>query len=222
MHNLKDTYQQELLKAQLEMQEQMFRNVSWEIHDNIGQLLSLIRLGISTIKAEEDSPSKRIINSSKELLDKVIEDLRDLSKKSNMEYVSQQSLAELLRFQLRLIQRTDLYITTLEVHGEERQLDPEKKLIISWIVQEALNNIIKHTSAKNISIVLMYLSKKIVLSIEDDGHGLNDLDVFNRDETLNEIGTNIMYHRAMLIGAKFSVQNTLGKSSFIKIMLPTE
>jgi len=222
VRDLKNIYQQEILKAQLEMQEQTFRTISQEIHDNIGQILSLIRLNISTIKAEENSPSERKIITSKELLDKAIEDLRDLSKRLNTEYVSQQSLADSLRFQLNLIQRTELYETTLEVHGPERPLEPEKKLIVFRIAQEALNNIIKHAGAKNISVLLMYLPGKIILSIKDDGRGFDVNAVYQPDEPVKGIGANNMYYRANLIGAEFSLQSKPGEGCLAQLILPTE
>ncbi|MDB5262279.1 MAG: sensor histidine kinase [Adhaeribacter sp.] len=215
VNDLKNTYHQEILKAQLEMQEQTFRTISQEIHDNIGQILSLIRLNISSIKTEEDSHSARKIITSKELLDQAIDDLRDLSKRLNTEYVSRQGLAESLRFQLNLIQKTGLFITTQEVHGEERALDPEKKLIIFRIAQEALNNIMKHADAKNISVLLMYLPDKIILSIKDDGKG------FEPEQADKSLGLQNMRHRANLIGAKFTLQSKPGEGCLARLILPT-
>ena len=88
--HLQKMYEGEILKAQLEMQEQTFRTISQEIHDNIGQILSLTRLNISTINTEDRIAAERKITNSKELLDKAIDDLRDLSIRLNTEYISQQ------------------------------------------------------------------------------------------------------------------------------------
>jgi len=216
VQDLKNIYQQEILKAQLEMQEQTFQTISQEIHDNIGQILSLIRLNISTIKTEENSPSERKVITSKELLDQAIEDLRDLSKRLNTEYVSRQGLAELLRFQLNLIQKTGLYETTLEVHGEERPLNAEKKLIIFRIAQEALNNVLKHAQAKDISVLLMYMSVKIILSIKDDGIG------FSPEGAQKSLGLQNMAHRAGLIGASFTLQSKPGEGTLAQLIVATE
>ena len=221
IEEVKNKNQQEILKVQLEMQEQTFRTISQEIHDNIGQILSLTRLNISTIEAEPGSASERKIIASKELLDQAIEDLRDSSKRLNTGFVQQQGLTESLQFQLNLIQRTELYETTFEVHGEERPLDAEKKLIIFRIAQEALNNIIKHAGAKNISVVLMYLPREIILSIKDDGQGFDAASVFNPEEPQKGIGTNNMYYRASLIGATFSLQSKPGEGTLAQLKLPT-
>jgi two-component system, NarL family, sensor kinase len=210
---LKNLYQQEILKAQLEMQEQTFLTISQEIHDNIGQILSLTRLNISTIKIEDQASTIRKIATSKELLDKAIDDLRDLSKRLNIEYLSQQSLSELLKFQLNIIEKTGLYTTFLEVNGEEYPLNAGKKLIVFRIAQEALNNTIKHAKAENISITLDYLPDKIILGIKDDGKG------FGSGIPQTGIGIHNMYHRAKLIGADFSLQSRIDKGTIAKLIL---
>jgi two-component system, NarL family, sensor kinase len=213
---LKNIYQQEILKAQLEMQEQTFRTISQEIHDNIGQILSLARLNISTIITENDSASEQKKITSKNLLDKAIEDLRDLSKRLDADFISQQSLAQSLKFQLNLIQKTELYGTSLEVQGKERPLHSEKKLIIFRIAQEALNNIIKHAEAKTISVMLVFMPDKIVLNIKDDGLG------FNPKEATKSLGLHNMEQRAKLIGARFSVQSIPSEGTSAQLILPKE
>ena len=218
---LKIIFQNEKLKAQLEMQEQTFHSISQEIHDNIGQILSLTRLTISTIKPDNYAATTQKITTSKALLDQAIEDLRDLSKRLNTEFVNQQSLSALLQFQLHLIQKAGYHHTTLEVHGEaEAHLDPEKKLIIFRIAQEALNNVIKHAAAYNIAVALVYLADKIILSIKDDGRGLNPDKQSLEEQWTNGVGTHNMYYRARLIGAEFSLQSHPGEGTLAHLILP--
>jgi two-component system, NarL family, sensor kinase len=213
VRNLEFNYQQEVLKAQLEMQEQTFLSISQEIHDNIGQILSLVRLNLSKIKPDDFTATEQKIISSKELLDQVIADLRDLSKRLSSKFVSQNSLAESLRFQLNMIQRTELYETKIEVIGIEKNLDPEKKLIIFRIAQEVLNNIIKHAEARNISVLLCFSPDQIKLSIEDDGIGFEMDRVSGEKEPLKGIGLQNMFYRANLIGAQFSLHSVPGSGT---------
>src|SRR5436190_23369231 len=78
---MKEAFTKEILESRLDMQEQTFLNISQEIHDNIGQILSLVRLNVSTIDpANPESAAKKVANT-KELLDGAIQDLRDLSKR---------------------------------------------------------------------------------------------------------------------------------------------
>lgn len=160
-----------MLKAHLEVQEQTFLTISQEIHDNIGQILSLTRLNISTIVPQDHQAAQRKIAASKELLDQAIEDLRNLSKRLNAEFVRQQPLSESLAFQLNLIQKTGVHHTHFERDGEEVALEPEKQLLLLRIAQEALNNVIRHAEANNIWVALHYLPGIIRVSIKDDGKG---------------------------------------------------
>jgi two-component system NarL family sensor kinase len=79
-NNLKYQFQQTLLQTQLEIQEQTLKNISQEIHDNIGQALTLAKINLSTILSAGDPQLQQKITDSKELVSKAINDLRDLSR----------------------------------------------------------------------------------------------------------------------------------------------
>lgn len=219
-NQMQKKYEQEILQAQLEMQEQTFLSISQEIHDNIGQILSLIRLNISTLNPNDYISTERKITTSKELLDQAIEDLRILSKRLNKEFINQQNLSDSLKFQLNLIERSGLYKTQFVLLGEERPINPEKKLIIFRIVQEALNNIIKHARAKSIAVNLSYLSDILILDIQDDGSGFEIGEVFNQEASPKGIGMHNMYYRASMIGAKFTIQSNQIEGTLAQLVLP--
>jgi signal transduction histidine kinase len=217
---LKNSYHQEILKAQLEMQEQTFRTISQEIHDNIGQVLSLVRLQISTVNPIDLLATEQKITSSKELLDQALDDLRNLSKQLNPEHVSRHPLSGLLRAQLDIIRKAGLHETHFEMHGEEMPLDPGKKLIVFRIAQEALNNVLKHAAAHTISAVLMYLPDKTLLSIKDDGQGFQTPPAADPDSPPGGLGMRNMAYRATLIGAQFHVQSHPAEGTLIQLTLP--
>src|ERR1700744_1035650 len=103
-------FQKTLLQTQLEIQEQTFRNISLEIHDNIGQVLSLAKLNLSSIELNgEDCRGKAI--SAKQLVSKAIKDLRDLSRSLNTDYVSKMGLARAIEYELEMIKKTAMYET---------------------------------------------------------------------------------------------------------------
>jgi two-component system, NarL family, sensor kinase len=81
----KNAFLQEILKAQLEMKEKTLHTISQEIHDNIGQILSLVKLNLNTILLDDDNPAAPKITTTKELVGKAIQDLRNLSKSLNTE-----------------------------------------------------------------------------------------------------------------------------------------
>ena len=132
---MKDAYQQEILKAQLEMKEQTLHTIAEDIHDGIGQILSLAKLHLNTIKIEESDSAASKISDIKELVTRAIQDLRHLSKTLNSDFLSKQKLTESIQFELDQIQKTKHYTATLEVKGDERPFDPHKQLILFRIAQ---------------------------------------------------------------------------------------
>jgi len=219
---IKNAYQQEILKAQLEMKEQTLHTIAQEIHDNIGQVLSLAKLNLNTILLEENFPATQKVTNTKELIGKAIQDLRNLSKSLNTDHIIHKKLSESLKFELDMIQKTGMYMTNLKVEGTEEPLDPQKQLIIFRIVQEALQNIIKHAKAQYISIGLNYLPGSFIMSIKDDGTGFDLASYHNSDVSEKGTGIGNMYHRAKLMGADISIKSQIGKGTLTRISLPTK
>jgi signal transduction histidine kinase len=217
---LKNLYQQEILKAQLEMKEQTLYTVAQEIHDNIGQILSLVKLNLNTVVLEESSPAAQKVSATKGLVSKAIQDLRNLSKTLNSEHVSHQKLSHSLQHELDLIGRTGTCLTQLQVEGTEKSLDPQKQLIIFRIVQESLNNIIKHAQAQHISVILQYLAGRLHLSIQDDGTGFDKTLLQQNNARDKGTGLRNMHNRAQLIGATFQINSQPGKGTLIQLSLP--
>lgn len=210
---MRNLFQQEILKAQLEMKEQTLHTISQEIHDNIGQVLSLVKLNLNTVRLEEDSPAAEKIVVSKDLVGKAIQDLRNLSKQLNTEHVSHQLLSASLQVELDLVQKTGLYETRLRVSGPEKAVDPQKQLIIFRIAQEALQNIIKHARARHIAVELRYGPDRLEMSIEDDGTGFDPTALLAPEASGKGTGIRNMYHRAKLIGASFALNSRLGEGT---------
>jgi two-component system NarL family sensor kinase len=208
---------QELLQAQLEIQEQTLKNISQEIHDNIGQMLSLAKLNLALVETDETNPR---ISDSHQLVSKAIQDLRDLSKSLDTDYVMQMGLPRAIEYELEMINKTGISKTNFQLEGQTKRIDKQKELILFRIVQESLNNIIKHAEAKHINVVLNYNDTGLSLSIHDDGKGV-DLTPLN-EETNSAFGLGIrnMHNRARLIGANFNMHSVLQEGTNVSIQLP--
>lgn len=218
-HELHLQFQKILLQAQLEIQEQTFRNISQEIHDNIGQILSLAKLNLSSIELNEQADCRGMAISAKQLVSKAIQDLRDLSKSLNTDYVSGMGLATAIEYELRLIRKTDLYETELDIAGNVSAFDKQRELILFRIVQEVLNNIIKHAHATVIRVALEYGSELFRLTVTDNGQGF-DLGPMNKETGSGE-GIRNMHNRASLIDADFRVTSTIGSGTSVELTLKT-
>lgn len=212
--SLKAAFEKELLEAQLEMQELTMKNIAQEIHDNIGQTLSLAKLNLNTIKAEKENLPEKI-NNTKELVSKAITDLRTLSKTLHMETVLSIGLVEAIGLELRLIEKAGVFETNLTVSGMSAQIDPQKELILFRAVQEALNNAIKHSEASAIAVHLHYTPKELEVVIKDNGKGL----IIPAGNDGQGSGLRNMRNRAKLIGGTLQVNGQLSGTE-IRLNLP--
>lgn len=219
---LKHTFSQNLLQTQLEIQEQTLKTISQEIHDNIGQVLSLAKLNLNTIDISRQEQLLQKIDSSKQLVGKAIQDLRDLSKSLNTDTVAANGLIRSLEYELDMIKKAGEHETILDINGGIVKADPQKELILFRIIQEVLNNIIKHAEAKRINVLANYTTDELELIISDDGKGF-DLKPVAKEEiqqTPPGLGIRNMHSRAKLIGADFSMNSVTGQGTTVKLKLP--
>lgn len=209
----KSIFKQQLLRTQLEIQEQTLKTISEEIHDNVGQVLSLAKLNLNTF---ESNPQKKLTDT-KELISKAINDLRDLSRSMHGDRIAELGLQQSLADELQILQNSGEFETHLNISGEYYKLPPQKEMVLFRMVQEALNNAIKHAKAKNIRLLLQYRPDIFNLTIEDDGAGFDTAITQNK----NGIGLKSMQNRAQLIGATCTLHSSPDKGTSITIELPT-
>ena len=149
-------YAEQLLQSKLEIQEQTFDSISSEIHDNVGQVLSLAKVQLN-ILAQGSTLNISLLNDAKESIGKALIDLRDIAKSLNSNRVQHLGLFEITQNELLRIQRSGAMNTLCERKGEEVDISSQKKLIIFRIIQEALQNIIKHSKANELNAVFRLL-----------------------------------------------------------------
>jgi signal transduction histidine kinase len=200
---LKAAFEKELLEAQLQVQELTLKNVAQEIHDNIGQTLSLAKLNLNTLHPDKPHLLPEKITTTKELVSKAIADLRTLSKTLHSEAVLSAGLAEAITMELRLIEKSGVFDTAVTVSGTPVSIDPQKELILFRAVQEALNNAIKHSGANRIEVHLRYCPTELQVEVSDNGQGINT-ELMKQE---NGSGLRNMRNRAKLIGGSFRIDN---------------
>jgi len=209
-----------LLQSQLEIQEQTLNKISQEIHDNIGQVLSLVKLNVGTMDIGQPEQLAEKIEASKKLLAKAIQDLRDLSRSLNTDYVQQMGLARAIEYELELLRKAgDLKVEFL-LKGSPFRTDTQKELILFRIVQEVINNVIKHAAASEVIVELEYQSGQLLLTITDNGQGFDLTPLEQKTNPTFGIGIKNMHSRARLIGAEYSISSTPGKGTTVRLLLP--
>lgn len=210
-------HKHELLQTQIEIQEQTLKTISEEIHDNVGQVLSLAKLNLSTVGNILDQHIQSKIISAKDLVSKAINDLRDLSRSLHGEKIGEIGLENAIANELKILQNTGQFETGLDINGQVYKSDAEKEMVLFRIVQEALHNAVKHAHANHLKVGLNYQPDSFTLTINDDGNGFSP-EALNSSQT--GIGLKSMRNRAILIGGEFSIHSSKNNGTFISVKLP--
>ena len=214
------TYEKEILESKLEIQEQTLKTISQEIHDNIGQVLSLAKLTINTMNCDEPAVMQEKIESSSQLVGKAIQDLRDLSKSLNTDHITKLGLINAIEHEFIIIKKAGNYQTSLTHEGDLYKLSHQHQLILFRLFQEVLNNILKHSKASAVEVNVVYHSPNFILQISDNGNGF-DLSKLNDTNTKsNGLGILNMKNRTRLIGADLNIISEPGQGTLVKITLP--
>lgn len=211
MFELKASFERTIMQSQLEIQEQTFRTISQEIHDNIGQVLSLAKLNLNTIPQQEVSDK---IALTEELLGKAITDLRDISKSLHPEKIADIGLVNAIRNEMLLVQKTAKIKTEFTTNADEINPGNEKAVIIFRMIQEALHNIIRHAKAKRITLAMQHTGEKIIIEITDDGVGFNT-EKLKATET--GIGLKSIRQRCALINAQCILTSQPGTGTTVTL-----
>lgn len=209
LHEIKEleqVYNQELLKSELEIKDQTMNNLASEIHDHIGQLLSLIKLNLSLNPAPG-------LSETKELVSQVIKDVRNLAHSMHTDGISNKSISTLIETETDRLRKTKNFSIHFHSHGEVFNLDNQTEIFLYRIFQECINNTIKHAHAKNIFIELNYNIPLLSIKISDDGQG------FQSNSIEEGLGIRSIKHRAKLIGAILHISSEpgVGTSTYLEV-----
>lgn len=203
-------FRQELLKTQIEMQEQTLNYVSREIHDNVTQVLSFVKLNLAFTSNLAEAERTHKIDESRKLVSQAIGDLRDLSKSLSFEHIAQLGLVKTIAIEVERINKSGIMEAVMDVEGQPIGLGDERELVFFRIFQEALNNALKHAGASRFKIGMRYDANSFNLTIADDGAGFDYA-------ALKEGGSGLrnMQNRAALVGAVAKISSEPGKGCCI-------
>lgn len=219
LDDLKVDHEKNLLASKIEIQENTFQHISREIHDDINLSLTLAKLKLNTFEvcANEINPSH--VKSSIELIGDAIGKLSDISQSLNSDIISSKGLISALKNEIAKIKKTGLLPIHLNISGNEIYLDNQKELIIFRIIQEALNNIIKHAYASKAMVTLFYKAYILEVIISDNGKGfvLTDLNEVNK---IGKAGLKNMETRANAINGRMLIETTPGKGTKLSFNIP--
>jgi len=208
--NLKIIHENDKLKAQIQVQETTFQFISREIHDNIGQKISLAKLHLNTSTGFENDIVQNVI----QILTESLNDLRDLSRSMSSEFISNNGFIKALENEIEQLSKIERYNFKLSITGDPVFFNSEKDVILFRIVQESLANIIKHAEATQIHIKLHYTKKHLQVEIIDNGVG------FILSQKSDSNGMKNITSRAKLMDGIAEFISVPGKGTIVKVKIP--
>ncbi len=197
-------YKNDLAQEVFNAQETERKKLGEELHDNINQLLGVVKLYIEHAQVNPAAKDVMLKKSSAYLLE-VINEIRALSRSLVSPTLKDIGLMESINEMIESIwEIKKIRIEVKNTDFAEESLSDTKKLMVYRITQELLNNVLKHSHAEYVAIELKHLGSSIKLTIEDDGIG------FDMANTKPGLGLKNIRHRLELINGNMNVQSSPG------------
>jgi signal transduction histidine kinase len=229
---LEEAQKQEELKGELfrrvvEAQEAERQRIARDLHDETGQALTAIGMGLRGLSTALTN------NRNRDLAVKTLRHLESMSAESLHElqrliadlrpsHLDDLGLPAALRWYVGIVQERAGLKILVDIEGDEVPISSTLKISIFRIVQEALNNITKHAQAKDVFIKLEYRPTHVVVSIRDDGVGF-DLDTVRLGRLRRpSLGLAGMQERAALVKGEVSIQSSPGQGTLVEARLPLQ
>ncbi|WP_026450128.1 sensor histidine kinase [Aequorivita capsosiphonis] len=213
-YDAEQRYHRELANSQIEIQEQTLKNIAWELHDNVGQLLSVANIQLNILMNAAPESILGQLKETKGVVQESVQEIRSLSKVLNNDVVLKNGLLESLHVELDRFKRLGYLNVSLQVLGDPVPIKSASEIIIFRILQEFLSNVIKHARASNLCVYLDYNEKTLDISVTDDGIG------FNTSQKTDSSGMETMRGRARILNAEYSIISEIGKGTQLFLKYP--
>jgi two-component system, NarL family, sensor kinase len=210
--------QQELrTKAIIEAEENERARIARELHDGIGQQLSAVKLNLSNMQSmagKKDPQQAKILENILEIVDDSVKEVRSVSHSMMPNALLKSGLGTAVREFLNRINNSGKIKIELEVSGLNERLENTVENILFRVIQESVNNIIKHSRASVVNIQLIRYEDELSLMIQDNGVG------FDPDKEVEGIGLKNIRSRIEFINGTVHFDSAQGKGTTITVEIP--
>ncbi|MGN6568038.1 MAG: sensor histidine kinase [Flavipsychrobacter sp.] len=205
-----------LLNAKLEEGERMMNQIAKEVHDNIGQLSNFLKMTLRQLeKYTNGEESRQYLEDVKNITDQIIIHSNNISHSLNSDFIKQRGFLNVLQDDIEYLRRSGKLNCKLQIDGPINDNHPEKDLLIYRIAQEVINNIIKHSGARNVDIDVSYIEEGFSMEIKDDGSGFDPKSSAGRG-----IGLENMRERTRLLNGDLQIMSQPGSGCTVTLSIP--
>jgi two-component system, NarL family, sensor kinase len=206
----------EVNNARNEIQQVTLNNISQEIHDNVGQLLSLTKMQLNLIEqklGEENS----LIKEAKSNISSAMTDLRDLAKGMSSDRIRLLGLYDSVVQEAARISKAGNLQVQVFASGNKWEPEHQKQLVLFRVIQECFQNVIKHAKATKVEVHFTYTPHQFEISIIDNGIGFNYQPGIN---SADGMGLMNIFSRVQVVGGEVSLKSIEGNGCSVFISVP--
>ncbi len=210
-----------LSRRLIQVQESERRQLARELHDEIGQTLTALKIDlVNAVRSINSADVKKQINDGILLVEDTLNDIRRMALNLRPSMLDDLGLIPAIRWYIgRQVQRVGLNIKIITEPVEEK-FSPELQITCYRIIQESINNVIKYANAKNVIIELYKKANELHLNISDDGIGYNVSAARKRAISGESLGILGMQERAELLGGWLDINSSANKGTNISAIFP--
>ncbi|MBU0984924.1 MAG: PAS domain S-box protein, partial [candidate division Zixibacteria bacterium] len=208
----------ELTNHVIQLQEHDRRYVARELHDGVGQLLSLTRLHLERALLQHNGGGRNSLLQASETITAAADDLRRIATRMRPEMLDHLGLIPTMEWYLRTF--TSGIESTLEVHGTARQLETNCETNLFRVFQELLANVHRHSRAKRVSVTVTFEDNAVRMVVRDDGIGFSVDGVKRRRSLHSSFGLLNMTERIDLLRGKLDIESGSGIGTTVTISVP--
>lgn len=197
-------------------QEQERKNISRELHDEVGQTLNALLVDAGNLQKRipgDDEKSQELLTSIQRLADTCVNEVRDIALLLRPSMLDDLGLTAAIQWQAREVSRRTGLTVKVSADAEEESLPEGLSLCLYRVAQEALQNVVRHAQAKTVQVELRQKEDRLVLSVRDDGVGFDA-------ENARGLGTVGMEERLRQVGGTLHVASQPGKGTTVTAEVP--
>ncbi|PTX42520.1 hypothetical protein C8P64_2950 [Christiangramia gaetbulicola] len=215
-YEAEQNFKAELSNVRLEIQEATLKNVSWELHDNIGQLLAVASMQLNLLNKKVTEENKKGFQEVKGLVASSLAEIRSLSRSLNNEVIDYVGLEASVKNEIDRFNRLEVIEADLKIEGTPFQINQEDSIILFRILQEYFSNIIKYASASKLEVKFTYGPNYLEIAAEENGRG------FDAEAESSGSGLINMRSRAQIINTEFDLDSSIGNGTSLSLRYPTK
>ncbi|MFV0266210.1 MAG: sensor histidine kinase [Draconibacterium sp.] len=208
LNKVRQDQQEEILRNTIQAQENERKRIAQDLHDEVGAMLSVVKLNVGRIERQSEDKALVLASETKTYLDDVITQVRRISRALLPPSLEKLGLYPALEELASWVNKSDQLFIEIRKSGEPFRFDIKKELAVFRVVQEVMNNAIKHADASQLLLTLRFGNNTLAVLVRDNGKG------FDLKEKMGAgLGLRNLESRMEMAGGKFRLKSKIGSGT---------